>query len=76
MIKTGRGWWALAGCGAPTLFLAIYIGAYFALVKAVPTEACNFRPSTADDARLPRDHSHCWNMVVSPDPPDRPQAPA
>jgi hypothetical protein len=30
-MKTGRGWWALAGFGVLTL-LGLYVGAYFALV--------------------------------------------
>jgi hypothetical protein len=32
-MKTGRGWWALAGMvGVPMLLLALYVGAYYALV--------------------------------------------
>jgi hypothetical protein len=43
-MKTGRGWWALAGIGVPTLLLAMYVGAYFALVKAVPPKPAIFAP--------------------------------
>lgn len=32
-MKTGRGWWALAGFGLLTLMLLLYVGAYFWLVQ-------------------------------------------
>ena len=37
-MKTGRGWWALAGVGALTLLLALYVGAYYTLAEQSWTE--------------------------------------
>ena len=31
-MKTGRGWWALAGFGMPMLLLVLYVGGYFVSV--------------------------------------------
>ena len=43
-MKTGRGWWALAGIGVPTLLLALYVGAYYALVRPIPPRPAFLAP--------------------------------
>ena len=39
-----KGWLLVAGFGVLTLLLGMYVGAYFALVKAVPPRPAIFAP--------------------------------
>lgn len=74
-MKTGRGWWALAGIVVPTLLLGLYVGAYFAMVRNVkwapqyprPIHAIAepvFRPIHEIDRKWlrPREWDDLWDL--------------